>query len=161
MSSELLFSLLALMVSLGSLEWSIHIGRRGMNAAELASLSHVVNIEQTLGQIPTALKFHGITPKEMNEADIEPKELAYLLSSFTAGEIYHGTKAQKKMKTFEVGSYRYRMCKSEATRKAWPIIKRMMNPSIYRNKITATIKSSGCGKPLRWLSARYRYPLYT
>ncbi|MDO9528330.1 MAG: hypothetical protein Q7J27_04130 [Syntrophales bacterium] len=143
MSSELIISLAisltALIISIGSFGWSIHIGRRRMNAAELASLSHVVNIEQTLGQIPTALKFHGITPEEMEEADIEPKEVAYLLSSFTAGGIYHGTKAQKKIKTFEVGSYRYDMCKSEATRKAWPIIKRMMNPSNYRDKINATI----------------------
>jgi hypothetical protein len=140
MTSELI-SLAALIISIVSISWSIHIGRRRMNAAELASLSHVVNIEQTLGQVPTALKFHGITLKEIKKADIEPKELSYLLSSFTAGAIYHGTKAQKKIKTFEVGSYRYEMCKSEATRKAWPIIKRLMNPSNYRDKIDATINS--------------------
>ena len=72
-SPTILISLIALMFSLVSIAWSIHIGRRRMNATGLASLSHVMNIEQTLGQTPTALKFHGITPKEMREADIEPK----------------------------------------------------------------------------------------
>lgn len=138
MSTELI-SLAAIIISFGSIVWSIHIGRRQINAAELASLSHVVDIERTLGEVPTALKFHGITIEEMKKADIEPKELAYLLSSFTAGAIYHGTKVQRKIKTFQVGSYRYEMCKSEATRKAWPIIKRMMNPSNYRDKIDSTI----------------------
>lgn len=138
MSTELI-SLAAIIISFGSIGWSIYIGRRQINAAELASLSHVVDIERTLGEVPTALKFHGITIEEMKKADIEPQELAYLLSSFTAGAIYHGTKVQRKIKTFQDGSYRYEMCKSEATRKAWPIIKRMMNPSNYRDKIDSTI----------------------
>lgn len=137
--SSVLISLSALIISIGSIVWSIHIGRRRMNAAELAALSHVANIEQTLGQVPSALKFHGITEEALKKADIRSEELAYLLASFTAGAIYHGTKAQKKMETFEDDSYRYVMCKSEATRKAWPIIKQMMNPSDYRDKIDNTI----------------------
>jgi len=51
---SVLISLSALIISIVSIVWLIHIGRRRMNATGLASLSHVVNIEYTLGQVPAA-----------------------------------------------------------------------------------------------------------
>ena len=41
---------------------------------------------------------------------------------------------------FELDGYYGQLLKSKHTRKAWPLLKKLMSPSNYRNRLEATIK---------------------
>ena len=111
-------------------------------------LSPIIGVELKLIDIPEALKFHGITEADLAAHDITAQELSYLVASFTAGRIYHEARKAHIRTPFDPDSERYRhlMCRSESTRKAWPLVKRMMNHSSFVDRIQATInlqQSSG------------------
>lgn len=134
--SLLSLSITAIIVSVISLVLTFHVNR-------LTSLSSIINVELSLSKIKSAFRFHGITDKKLEAAGITAEELAYLVSSFTAGGIYHrisGIPYIWLSTPFKEGTYRYEMCKSSDTRKAWPLIKKMMNPSRFRDRIDNTIK---------------------
>ena len=55
------------------------------------SLSGFAVLEQTIKDVPSVLRFHGITNAELNIANIKPEELSYFLSNMTTGGIYYRT----------------------------------------------------------------------
>lgn len=97
-------------------------------------------LERSLADIPTAFRFHGITPEQLKEIGVTPEEFAYLVANFSAGHIFHFG-ILNNTEPFERDGYRYTMLKTQATRKAWPLIKRMIAPGKYGDKIEATIKA--------------------
>jgi len=105
------------------------------------NLSPIINVELKISDIPTVLRFHGITKEQLAEAGVTEQELAYLAASFSAGRIYHEARKGHITTPFDETSesYRYRMCASPDTRKAWKLIRLMMNESSFVDRIQATI----------------------
>lgn len=91
------------------------------------NLGYIVQIEKSLENTPSAFRFHGITPTDIAAAGVTEQELAYLVASCTSGGIYHESMGASGSVPFERNSYRYNMCCTEDFRRAWPLVKRMMN----------------------------------
>lgn len=141
MSLELILALFASVVSIASFAFSIiswHIQKKVNAAAPM--LQAFAELERSIANTPTALRFHGITPEMLKEIDITPEEFAYLVSSFSIGYIYHFGATPKDVDPFPVDSYRYNLLKSESTRKAWPLIRLMLGSGYYVKQMEATIR---------------------
>ena len=141
---ELIISFAALLLSVFTLlRTSIHERELRIDTARSANLAAILQVEQQIAQNPGLLQLHGIDPAELEEAGVTPEEFAYLLASFTAGGIYHKLNKEQEHVPFDEhsnGAYRFHMCKSEKTRKAWRILKRIMSNSSYTSRIDATIR---------------------
>jgi len=114
--------------------------RQEFVTGRLSNLASVSDIELMIADHPQLLEFHGISSQELEVAQVSGREVAYLLSSFTAGRMYYSADKARSVKPFERESYRYSMLKSPQTRRAWPIIRKMMEPDSYRDKIDITIQ---------------------
>lgn len=133
--------LIALIVALVAL-WQAYRANKAQqdSSARLTQLSAIVEVEARLGDLPEALRFHGMSKEELDQAGITPHELAYLLNNFTLGGTSDRILGRNLRIPFGVDSYRYRMCKSKETRKAWPLVKKLMNPSDFVDRIDLTIR---------------------
>ncbi|MCK5335969.1 MAG: hypothetical protein KAQ67_07395 [Gammaproteobacteria bacterium] len=108
-----------------------HQARTRQSASE--SLTGFASLEQMIKDVPTVLKFHGITDKELEIAGVTAKELSYFLSNMTTGGIYYRTTAKTGLiQFFGENGYYGEMFKHEATRNAWAICRRCLAPSDYR-----------------------------
>jgi hypothetical protein len=118
--------------------------------AGLANLASIVNVERSIGEGnddtgPGLFKFHGIDKVDLDNANIKPKHLAYLVSNFTAGRIYDqgrllpGFVKWPKWSVFSFGKrhYRYKMLEN-INDETWGLIKKMMIEDRY---ITALDKT--------------------
>ena len=133
-------SLLALITSIVALLWTAIMNRRQNEYSTLlAHLSDINAVEARLGQLPSALRFHGLSESDLADGGMTPEEYAYLLNNFTAGATWHMILTSRDRSPFRPGSYRYVMCQSVETQKAWPVVKRMMSPSGFVERIDATI----------------------
>jgi hypothetical protein len=114
-----------------------------------SNVSLLVGIWNRLSAKPTLLRFHGVTDKELKAAGVEADELAYLIGSFEAAGYYYEYIDQGSG-PFPPESLRYRMCASEATQRAWPLLKSFFAGSPrYSSRIEETIKltSTIAGQP--------------
>jgi hypothetical protein len=111
---------------------------RAVENLKEANLSPIAEVEKMLGDIPTALEFHGIREEELAEHGLSASEFAYLVASFTVGGTYHRALEPDSRTPFKEGTYRYNMCLSQKTQDAWPLLKRMLNPTPFRDRIEAT-----------------------
>lgn len=134
-------SLVALLVSLGTAWWTVVFNRGQMNSGVWTNLNPIVQVERSLGQVPSAFRFHGITETNLSEAGVTAEELAYLVASFTSGHIYHMTHNPDAVTPFPENSYRYQMLSAPATQQAWPLIKRMLSGTNYTQRLDATLAS--------------------
>jgi hypothetical protein len=140
MNTEIIISIVALVTSLISLVFTVSISRRQIHADVLSTnQAALIGVEGRIAEIPSALRFHGIDPKELDGAGITPAEFAYLVNSFTCNALIYRTKGPFSTKPFAPGSYRYEMCRSPATRRAWPILRRMFHRDDYLAKVQNTI----------------------
>ena len=141
MDATALTSIAALVISLVSFLWTLLYSRKEMNA-QMRSIteSTFIQVEQMIASVPSALKFHGITVAELKKAGVTPQEFAYILSNFTAGGIFHRTEGERNVRPFDLNSYRGVIIQSEDTRRIWPILKKCIAPSPYRDRIEATIR---------------------
>ncbi len=107
-----------------------------------AQLPPVAEVEKMLGDVPSALAFHGISADDLKNCDLSAKDFAYLVASFTVGGAYHRIKDPNSKEAFDPtrDTYRYNMCRAPATQRAWPLLKRMMNKTNYQERIERTIK---------------------
>lgn len=141
MSAEMIVSLCAVVVSLISLGFGIWSWEKQKNVSAVNTfLAAIAQVERTLGLVSTAVRFHGIKPEELEEIGVTSEEFAYLVESFAVGWIRHYSMTPTDSAPWVEGSYRFNMLSSEATRKAWPLIKRMMGPGKYCEKVEATLK---------------------
>ncbi len=100
------------------------------------SLSGFANLEQMIKDVPGALRFHGITEKDLEIGGITPGEMAYFLSNITTGGIYYRTTEKTGLiQFFEKSGYYGEMFKHEASRNAWAICRCCLAPSPYREKL--------------------------
>jgi hypothetical protein len=132
---------ISLIVSLLALWQAVRIYKRQETAStRLAHLPSILAVEGSLANLPEALRFHGIDPKDLEEAGITPQEFAYLLTSFTCGGVWHQIAPPSVKTDYEIDEYRSRMCESEPTRKAWPLVRRLMNTSTFVTLVDSAIR---------------------
>lgn len=100
----------------------------------------LVDLWSRVGSNPDLLKFHGIDRKQLNEVGLDVEDLAYLIASFEAAGYYYEY-FDKGTGPFPAHSLRAHMCASEATQKAWPLLKEFFVGSPkFTLRIEETIK---------------------
>ncbi|HEY5814520.1 MAG TPA: hypothetical protein VIT23_17935 [Terrimicrobiaceae bacterium] len=104
-----------------------------------ANLAPIITVEKMISEIPGTLRFHGITPEELQGINITQEEFVYLVTSFTVGGIYHRALDSSSVEAFPEDTYRGRMCACKEVRMAWPLVRRLMNPSNFITRIEKTI----------------------
>ena len=104
---------------------------------------NIISVERSLRDTPSAFRFHGITEEDIASHGLTSDELSYLVASFTAGGIYHRAHNQDSREPFPIGSYRRQMLECPETRKAWPLIKKMLNETPYTHRLEATLREIG------------------
>lgn len=135
-------SVISLILSLVAVVLSLRANRRQEVAATmLGHLSPIVELESRLGVLPNALRFHGVGEEEIREAGLEPQEFAYLVNSFTLGSVWHQIITPKIKTEYGIDEYRTRMCRSKEFRRAWPVVKKLLNPTDFVDLIDATVKT--------------------
>lgn len=134
---EMVLSIIAIFVSILAFGFSIisAINQRKLIALT-ASNTKLVDVESRLGDMPSLFKFHGYDDieKELKHYEISSQEFSYLLASFTLGGTYYRG-APNPGFLLEKDSYRYKMCSSPATRKAWPLLREFLANSKYRDEL--------------------------
>lgn len=140
MSGSDLVSLIAIIIAVASFIWTWQYNKRELHYTMLSQTESIfVGVEQMLATVPSAIKFHGIQVEELAEAGVTVEEFAYILSNFTAGGTYHRTEGSNTREPFKLDSYRGTLLRSPDTRRVWPVLKRCLAPSVYRDRIEATI----------------------
>jgi hypothetical protein len=135
-----LVSGLALFVAIFALWHSVRASRRQESSSTyLAHLAEIVQVESRLGELPDALRFHGLRKEELERVGVTPQEFAYLVNSFTLGKAWHKVLTPEATTPYGVDSYRFHMCESKEMRQVWPLVKRLLNPGPYVDRIDATI----------------------
>jgi hypothetical protein len=141
LNAELLVAMLALVVSVVALGWTAYSQRDQAKHATLQeNMVILVEMWSALGRKPSLLRFHGVSETELDNAGVDAEELAYLIASFEAASVYYRY-FENTSEPFPEGSLRQRMCASEATQKAWPVLKRFFaGDTTYMAKIEATMQ---------------------
>lgn len=136
---ELFIAILALLISTLIGVWTLRHTREQARAARLANVTNIVSIERSLADVPTATRFHGISQQDLDEAGITAAEFAYLVASCSATSLYHNSSEENPGAPFAPGNCRRSMCESADFRRAWPLLKRMMNAGTFVSRMDATI----------------------
>jgi hypothetical protein len=121
-------------------ESSMQATQRSVNNMKEAHLSPVAEVERMIANVPSALAFHGITSEDLAACEVTAEEFAYVVASFTVGGIYHRTMNPDLRGPFPPDTYRYHMCCARKTQDVWHLLKRMLNPGPYRDRIEKTIE---------------------
>ncbi|HEY0018072.1 MAG TPA: hypothetical protein VGC13_17280 [Longimicrobium sp.] len=143
MEPEVLVAVLALVVSVITFVWTLRSHSiQAKHATLQANMAVLVEVWGALAKNPSLLRFHGISPAELQEVGVDAEELAYLVASFEAASVYYRY-FENTPNPFPEGSLRQRMCASEATQRAWPLLQRFFaGDTNYLSKIQATIDRS-------------------
>lgn len=141
--AEALLAALAVVLAVSSLLVSLQTRAQERKTTAIASsFSLMVGAEQMLADHPTALRFHGIEPDDLRAAGIEPEEFAYLVANFSAAGVLYRINEPTNDDPFPEDSYRYVMLEAEITQKAWPFLRKLINPQIglYGKRIEKTLE---------------------
>jgi hypothetical protein len=131
---------------LGFLKEQLNLMKAQREANVLAAnLAPIVTVEKMISEIPGTLRFHGISPDELKKINITQEEFVYLVTSFTVGGIYHRALDSTSVEAFPEDTYRGRMCACKDVRNAWPLVRRLMNPSNFTLRIEKTIAKAESG----------------
>ena len=146
-----LFSGISLILVIGTL-WlqnqEIQQSRRDFytqikNTALSDNLSRMAELERTLGDFnsPDPFRFHGITDDDLQKVGLTAKEFGYLVSNFTISGIYYRITQPDNEEPFKKDSYRYNILYNllASNRDAWKLIRKMIMPSNYREKLDNTV----------------------
>jgi hypothetical protein len=144
MAPEAVIALLALVFSLVAFirgEFMQRALRRSQSedASVLANIASLVEVWRNIGAKPSLLRFHGVTEDELKSCGVDAEELAYLIISFEAASHYYKY-IDNRVIPFPRESIRFRMCSSEHTRRAWPVVKKFLPADTpYFERIEATM----------------------
>ena len=110
-----------------------------------AEQSALIEVWGRLGQLEHGLRFHDISPQELDACEITKEELAYLVASFEIAYItyQHSDDGHKQLnQAFPPGSLRYNMCRNPSFRRAVDLIVRFFpEDTIYVSRIKATAQT--------------------
>lgn len=134
-----IISCLALIVSIGT-AYSVFIynKKKYILDAYFYQEKAFIDLEREIYKVPSVLKFHGIHEEELREHNVTIEEFCYLLASFTLTCLEPRAFQTPEQKVL-ITEYRRRMLECESTRRAWPLIKRMMSSSPCTSKIDKVI----------------------
>ena len=136
---EIIISIVALVVSFSTLGWQALSWKKQHEQERLnQNIALLAEIKMKLADMPEAFRFHGISEKDMEEHDVTEKELAYLIANFMAGQVYYETINNNPEEPFGENEYRTQICKTIAFRKAWPLVKKIIDDTSYRDKVERT-----------------------
>ena len=140
---EIIFSSIAIVLSVGSLVYTVRLNNNRERKGHLQkNLDTIAGIEMQAIDHPEVLELHGIKKEEIVASGLTETQFAYLVCSFTAASIFFRENPFHSMKTFEKGGYRYNMISTEKFKKAWPLLKRMMENTDFRKKLEKYIESA-------------------
>ena len=131
-SISLFVSILAIVYTVRSNKRNIEITNRTNNHLS------IINVEKSLAEIPSALRFHGINIEEVKK-HISIEEFVYLLNSFTSGRLFYLSEDLTKKNNFNKGSYRWYIIKHPDFIKIWPYLKNMIYDKDYKRIIENTL----------------------
>ena len=57
-----------------------------------------------------------------------------------AGQVYYETIDNNQNEPFKENEYRANICKTEAFRKAWPLVERLLDQTSYKKKVAITVQ---------------------
>lgn len=130
----------ALAITISVLTWvdKRRIDRVGLHYALVAAA------DQMIGKDPALLRFRGIRHEDAEvKYGVTASELGYLLQAFNAGSISHLARYgdRRREKPFKEGTYWHVMLKSEATRRAFPLVQQLFDPrNPFIGRCEATIR---------------------
>ncbi len=137
---ETTISSLALIAAVLSLTWQAFVWKKQDVQARLKdNLTLLAELKMRLAEIPEAYRFHGITKEMLQSHQINEKELSYLTANFISGQIYYESISGNNTEPFHENDYRTTMCRTEGVKKAWPLVKLLLDDTNYRKKIEKTI----------------------
>ena len=136
-----IIALVASFISLGcqAFSWKKQHEQERLNQ----NIAMLAEIKMKLSEMPEAYRFHGISKNEIREHGVTEKELAYLVANFMAGQVYYEAINNNPDIPFAEGDYRTQICKTEEFRRAWPLVKRMLDDTAYRRKVEKTVERYG------------------
>jgi hypothetical protein len=135
----LIVSVLSLVVSGLALFATVRLHRRTRSDANMHhNLESMISVERVWRESPELLRFHGITESDLAEHSVTAGELTYLVNSFAAGRMFY-RESLDRSDTFPPDSYRYKMLETPEVRNAWPLVRRLVSPSTYRDTVDRTV----------------------
>lgn len=144
MTLETVTAVLAIVVSLVALIRGEMMQRamqrsQSEDASVLANIGALVEVWRNIGTKPSLLRFHGVTDDELRNCGVDAEELAYLITSFETASHYYKY-IDNRVVPFPRESIRFRMCASEHTRRAWPVVRKFLPADTpYFERIEATM----------------------
>ena len=92
--------------------------------------------EEMIAQYPELLQLHGVEPDQLAQIGIGKTEAAYLISSFTAGDLFY-----TDGEVTELTEYRKRLLESPKVRVFWSAVldNRLIGPSPFSEMVNAHI----------------------
>ena len=139
MSPSILTSIAAIVISTIAIAWSILSWRKvewRIRAHE--NLKLMMAVEAKLSDLPSALRFHGISESEILEAGITVPEFIYLVQNFSAGQAFYEFEADQVDKAFLGDDYRATICAQPEVQKSWRLIRPFMDATPYRQRLDRT-----------------------
>jgi len=100
----------------------------------------MIATEAKLAEVPTALRFHGITESQIEATGLTVKEFIYLVGSFSAGQTFYEFEQLNPEVPFPQDNYRGVMCSHEDVARAWPLIRVFMDDTPFRKKLETSIR---------------------
>lgn len=88
--------------------------------------------------LSTLLTCHGIDPQQVQAAGIQEDEFRYLLINFHMMRMYQHSRRQLEVGPFRFDSYRYNLCRSDFTRRAFPFLREILGDVEVTQRIEAT-----------------------
>tara|TARA_R110000868_G_scaffold306734_1_gene567968 strand:+ start:1732 stop:2172 length:441 start_codon:yes stop_codon:yes gene_type:complete len=138
---EIIFSTIAVIFSTFSLVYTVYRNRKSDQKTSLSqNINAVANIELQAISNPEIFQVHGISKEEIEETGYSEIQFAYLVNSFTAASLYYRRNSSGGLKSFNKGGYRYNIVSQPNFKKAWPVLKRMMENSEFRTKLDLLLK---------------------
>ncbi|MBP6602834.1 MAG: hypothetical protein KA250_13570 [Verrucomicrobiales bacterium] len=137
----LVLSIFAIVISLVAIaiQFLVH-WRQHRQSALATNLASLAELQLMIASYPELLRFHSVTPEELQEHGLSATDFAYLLANLHTGSIYYSTVdvIPSESPFTESDPYRYYMMKSPEMRKAWPLLQRFLNESSYKTRLRLT-----------------------
>lgn len=131
----------ALGATIASLFWAFWSWRRAefrIRAHENTKL--MIAIEAKLSEIPSALRFHGVTETKIEATGLSVKEFIYLVGSFSSGQTFYEFENQDPGTPFPQDNYRGIMCSHQDVAMAWPLLRNFLDDTSYRKRLETSIQ---------------------
>ena len=131
----------ALGAALASLLWALWSWRRvEFRARAHENMKLMMGVESKLVELPSALRFHGVSERQIQETGLSVSEFIYIVSSFSAGQTFYEFESLNTTIPFPQNDYRGIMCSNPDIAKAWPLLCTFLDDTPFRSKLETSIK---------------------